>query len=88
MPLDYPKKCKVLLSYTGGLGATLADLPADMVEAVTILAIRFYREAESGLLDQMGMAEMGSFVYTKAWPVRVLELSKHYQRYSGWYHVA
>jgi len=89
MALDFPSSCKVVLSYTGGVGATLNDLPDDLVEAVTILAIRFYREAESGLTDQIGIADSGGqYVYTKAWPVRVKELSEVYKRKVGWRHSA
>jgi hypothetical protein len=84
MPNVKSRKCRVVLSYNGGLGATLADLPRDMVEAVTILAIRFYREAESGLADQMGMAEFGTTSYTKAWPVRITQVIKKYKRQAGW----
>ena len=88
MALCYPGRCQVTISYVGGLGATVADLPADMVEAITILAARFYREAETGLSDQMGVAELGNMVYTKAWPVRVTDLLPIYARSVGWNHVA
>ncbi|MFA5416889.1 MAG: hypothetical protein WC341_00385 [Bacteroidales bacterium] len=88
MPLDFPAKCRIKISYVGGLGATLADLPDDMVEAVTILAIRFYREAETGLVDQIGVAELATMVYTKAWPVRVTDLLQIYKRRVGWRYVA
>jgi hypothetical protein len=88
MAEDFPSKCKVKISYVGGLGATVTDLPDDMVEAVTILVARFYREAETGLADQMGVAELGTMVYTKAWPIRVQETMKLYQRTVGWRHVS
>jgi hypothetical protein len=88
MPLPYPAKCRVVLSYTGGLGATVTDLPDDMVEAVAILVARFYREAETGLTDQIGVAELSTMVYTKAWPVRVNDILQIYKRRQGWHHVA
>ena len=88
LSFDFPSQCMVVLNYTGGLGATLADLPADMVEAVTILVARFYREAETGLGDAIGVAELGSMVYTKAWPIRVKETAEYYRRKVGWRHVA
>lgn len=88
MPYDYPSRCNVTISYYGGLGATVDDLPEDMQEAVAILTARFYREAESGLADQIGIAELGSMIYTKAWPIRVLELAQIYMRRVGWRHVA
>lgn len=88
MPLAFPSQCRVTISYVGGLGATYADLPADLQEAVAILAIRFYREAETGLADQMGVAELGQLMYTKALPVRVQEIMQVYKRNVGWRHVA
>lgn len=88
IPFPYPDKCRVNISYVGGLGASLADLPADLVEAVTILAIRFYREAETGLKDQMGIAEMGDNVYTKAWPERVKATAERYTRKVGWRYIS
>ena len=88
IPMNFPAKCRIKISYTGGLGATLSDLPEDMVEAVTILALRFYREAESGLMDQMGVAELATMVYTKAWPIRVTDLLQIYKRRVGWRYCA
>jgi hypothetical protein len=88
LALDFPSKCRVTISYVGGIGADTASLPADMQEAVAILAARFYREAETGLADQIGVAELGSMIYTKAWPVRVTDLLHVYKRVVGWRHVA
>ena len=89
LPMPFPGKCKVTISYTGGLGASISDLPADMVEAVSILAARFYREAETGLSDQMGVAELTTMVYTKAWPIRCEKLmNETYKRRVGWRHTA
>jgi hypothetical protein len=59
-----------------------------MQEMVAILAARFYREAETGLSDQMGVAEMAQMAYTKAWPVRVTDQMGPYIRRVGWRHVA
>ncbi len=84
MPM--PSKCQVIISYTGGLGLTTADMPADMQELVTIIAARFYREAEGNLADTIGVAELGTMIYTKAWPVRVIEQMQPYVRKSGWRH--
>jgi hypothetical protein len=88
LALDFPSKCKVTISYTGGIGDDISNLPDDMVEAVSILAARFYREAETGLTDQMGVAELATMVYTKAWPIRVTDLLSVYQRHVGWRHTA
>lgn len=88
MYLFYPSKCRITIAYSGGLGATVADLPDDMQEAVAILTARFYREAETGLTDQIGVAELATMVYTKAWPIRVTETLDIYKRRVGWRHVA
>lgn len=87
-PDDYPAKCRVTISYVGGLGTSGSALPADMQEAVAILTARFYREAETGLADQMGVAEMGMNVYTKSWPIRVENLAQTYIRRVGWRYCA
>jgi hypothetical protein len=81
-------KVRITMSYIGGLGATTADLPEDLQEMVAILAARFYREAETGLTDQMGVAELGIMAYTKAWPIRVVDQMGPYIRRVGWRHVA
>lgn len=59
------------VSYTGGLAATTEALPDDLQDLVTLLAIRAYKEARSGLGDSIGIAELGQLVYTKAFPVKV-----------------
>lgn len=71
------------VSYTGGYGATLSDLPPDLVEASTVLAVRLYREVKSGLTDTIGVAELGMLAYTKAWPVRVTEMLQPWKRVRG-----
>ena len=78
--------CRVTLSYTGGSGSTISDLPQDMVDIVTLLVVRFYREVESGLGDAIGVAELAQLVYTKAWPVRATDLLELYVRRHGWNH--
>jgi hypothetical protein len=80
--IPYRGKVFVRLSYTGGLFDT--EIPADFQEAATVLAVRFYREIKSGLGDSIGVAELGSLVYTKAWPVRVLEMIQPYVRVVPW----
>lgn len=74
----------VKISYTGGMGAALGNLPADLVEAATLLAARFYKEASTGLSDSIGVAELGTLIYTKAWPVRVREMLKPFKRVTPW----
>jgi hypothetical protein len=75
---------QVELSYTGGLADATADLPADLQEIAVILSIRYYREAETGLTDSMGIAELGTLIYTKAWPTRALDMIQPYVRQVAW----
>lgn len=77
-------RIQVQISYTGGLAEDTADLPADLVEATTLLTVRYYKEAQSGLSDSIGVAELGTLMYTKAWPIRVLEMLKPYKRVTPW----
>lgn len=72
------------ISYSGGLAAAYTGLPADLVEAVTLLAGRFYKEGETGLSDIMGIAEYQTFTYTKAIPVRVKDVAAGYLRTVPW----
>lgn len=78
------RKYTVMISYTGGLGATVDDLPEDLVEAATVLAVRFYKEAKTGLGDTIGVAELGTLQYTKAWPSRVLSMLQPFMRVEPW----
>lgn len=73
------------LDYTGGLAADPADLPADLVEVVTLLAVRMYREAQTGMSDSIGVAELGVVNYTKATPARVRDVARQYQRIAPWW---
>ncbi|MCL4863860.1 MAG: hypothetical protein KJZ93_30920 [Caldilineaceae bacterium] len=75
----------VKISYTGGLAAIQEALPADFVEAATVLAGRYYREGEGGLTDSIGVADMGTpMIYTKAMPVRVRDMLTPYKRVVRW----
>jgi hypothetical protein len=71
---------RVKVTYTGGYGASVAHLPADLVDAVTVLTVRFYKEIKSGLGDSIGVAELGEMVYTKALPVRVVKMLQPFVR--------
>lgn len=88
MPLTPPTKVRITISYSGGSGSSIAALPADLVDAATVLAVRFYREAETGMSDAIGIAELGTMTYTKAWPVRVTEDLQPFVRTVGWRHTA
>lgn len=81
---ERPHNMQVKLSYAGGFADRVDDLPADLVQACTTLAIRFYREMRTGLSDSIGVAELGTIIYTKAIPVRVAESLRQYQRISPW----
>lgn len=78
--------CFVRLTYSGGYGTestpfvTLTGMPEDVVNAVTVLAVRFYKEEKGGLTDAIGVAELGTLQYTKAIPTRVLEIARPYKR--------
>lgn len=75
---------RVKLTYIGGYAASVDDLPADLVEAVTVLTARYYREAESGITDIIGIVEIGKLKYTKAIPERVVDMLAPYIRRIPW----
>lgn len=70
----------VRVSYSGGLAATADGLPADLVDAATVLAVRMYKETKTGLSDSIGVAELGTLTYTKALPTRVVSQLAAYRR--------
>lgn len=74
------------ITYTGGLGALTADLPGDLVDVATIMAVRLFKEARSGLGDMIGVAELGTMIYTKAFPQRVLKILNegNFMRIAPW----
>ena len=65
---------------TARVPATLTGMPEEIVDAATTLALRFYKEEKSGLTDAIGVAELGTMQYTKAIPVRVVDMCKPYKR--------
>jgi hypothetical protein len=78
-----PDAIQVKISYSGGLGTITSTtagtpsvttvtntLPMDLVELATLLTIRLYREAMGGMSDAIGIAELGTILYSKALPVR------------------
>jgi hypothetical protein len=66
------------------LAEDVEDLPADLIELATLLAARFYKEAETGLNDAIGVAELGTLIYTKAWPIRFVAMLEPFIRRVGW----
>jgi hypothetical protein len=85
---DYSCECHIQATYSGGLATTADTMPEDFQSAVSLLTIRFYREAESGMSDSLGIAEMGMTSYTKAIPVRVQQMLQPYMRQVGWRSIA
>jgi len=74
----------VRISYSGGFSATPGGLPQDLLELATLMSVRLFKEARSGLGDAIGVAELGTMVYTKALPVRAVEIIRHYERIAPW----
>ena len=75
-----PRTLFVRVTYLGGMAAIVDDVSPDLMEAVTLLAARMYREDESGLTDAMGIAELGTLQYTKALPERYVANVEKYLR--------
>lgn len=84
LALNRGTQYRVKISYNGGLSGDLDGLPADLVEAATVLVARFYHEAKSQLADSIGIAELGTLMYTKAWPVRVVAMLEPFKRVVPW----
>lgn len=72
------------VSYSGGHGTQVSELPADFVELVSLIAGRYYREDESGLTDAVGVAELGTINFTKSLPVRARDMIIPYLRRVHW----
>lgn len=73
-------KVFVKMSYSGGLASATDSLPADILDAADVLSVRFFKELKSGLGDTIGVAEFGMMQYTKAFPLRVVEMLKPWSR--------
>lgn len=85
---EMPNRLRVKISYVGGLSGSAVGLPEDLQNVCTLLAARFYREGETGLSDSIGVAELSQLIYTKAWPVRAMDMIGPFIRRVGWRHVA
>jgi hypothetical protein len=72
------------VTYTGGYATDPNSLPRDLIEAATVLTIRYYREAETGMSDAIGVAELGVLSYTLAIPTRVQAMLLPYMRSVPW----
>lgn len=84
-------RVSVMITFSGGHGtetwssaptpvATIAGLPADIIDAATVLSVRLYKEEKGGLSDAIGVAELGTLQYTKAIPQRVIKIGEVYGR--------
>lgn len=83
-PIYGAGKVWIKATYSGGLGATQADLPVDFVEAVTEVAIRVYMANKAGLADAIGTVETGIMTYVKAMPEVVRMMLQPYMRPRPW----
>jgi hypothetical protein len=75
---------QVKVSYVGGLGADLASLPASLIEAATVLAARYFKEASTGLPDTIGLSDIGVLTYSKTMPIRVKASLDRLKRVVPW----
>jgi len=82
--LPYQERVYVQISYNGGLATTQPDLPEDFIDLATMIAVRLYKEARGNYTDAIGIAELGTMIYTKAFPARFLEILPMYQRTTPW----
>lgn len=78
------ERFQVKVSYNGGWGTSVADLPANLVEVATVLAARYFKEASTGLSDSIGTVELGIVSYTKTMPARVKAIMDKWQRVQPW----
>jgi len=78
------ERLRVQISYNGGLAEDQTDLPADFIDLATMLAVRLYKEARGNYTDAIGIAELGTMIYTKSFPARFLETLPMYQRTAPW----
>lgn len=74
--IDGQGYAQVKISFIGGFNS----LPDDLVNAATLLVVRFYKEVKSGLTDSIGVAELGTLQYTKALPERLRVQLRPYHR--------
>ena len=83
---SWAERVYVQISYNGGLGKTVADLPKDFINVATVEAVRLYKEARAGMSDVVGVVELGTVTYTKAFPSQVLDMlnAGGYARTARW----
>lgn len=74
----YRKSGQATVVYSGGYNT----VPDDIVQAVTVMAARMYKERDSGYSDVIGSAEMGIMQYKKAAPADVQVIINKYRRWT------
>lgn len=79
VPTNYysVKRGQITVTYSGGF----TTIPDDIIQAVTVMAARFYKEKDSGYSDVIGSSDMGIMSYKKAMPADVKETVKNYKRW-------
>ena len=78
------ERLRVQISYNGGLAEEQTDLPSDFIDLATMIAVRLYKEARGNYTDAIGIAELGTMIYTKAFPARFRETFPTYERTAPW----
>lgn len=66
------------VTYSGGFN----PVPDDIVQAVTVMAARFYKERDSGYSDVIASTETGVLQYQKAMPADVKMVVDKYRRWT------
>lgn len=69
---------QITVDYSGGY----MTLPADLANAVTILAARLYKIRDSGYSDVIGNNDLGVFQYKKPIPADVATVIRRYRRWT------
>lgn len=69
---------QAVVMYSGGYN----PVPDDIVQAVTVMAARFYKERDSGYSDVIGSTETGIMQYQKAMPADVKVIVEKYRRWT------
>ena len=82
--IPYQERVYVQISYNGGFASTQTDLPPAFIDLATMIAVRLYQEARGNYSDAIGIAELGTMIYTKSFPARFLETLPMYQRSAPW----
>ena len=82
--IPYQERVYVQISYNGGFASDEADLPPAFIDLATMIAVRLYKEARGNYTDAIGIAELGTMIYTKSFPARFLETLPMYQRTVPW----